>query len=290
MLTNSLKSRFCKDMNIPIRVYDEPYFSERIELLDPYYGTKDKLIIFKQALENYENESDYYKAYNKIKDEAIDYLKENLKGFLELDMNKYRVVNQKFTSNDVYKENNIGKTFISIDIVKANFTSIKHFDTDIFPEIDTYEEFIRQFTDEEHFINSKYIRQVIFGNNNPKRQVGYQKYLMDGILTHLLTKVNPESIASFSNDEIVIKISDGINMDMVIDLVNQCSNGLELKTEEFILDKAYGGYKKVYKDGLVSFKDLNSVDIIYAIREHQEEEVEENDKVFIYENKLAKFL
>lgn len=291
-MSENLKKRFCKDMNIPIQIYSEPYFSERIELLDPYYNTKSKLKVFQQTLEKYSDENEYYKEYNNVKEKAISYLKENLVNFQAVDINNYKLVNQSFSSNNIYKETNIDKKFISIDMVEANFSCIKHFDKNIFPEINNYKDFIRKFTDEEHFINSKYIRQVIFGNQNPKRQVRYQKYLMDNLLTKLLSEANKENIVSFSNDEIIIEINDGVEKDILFNVINEYSRveNIRFTIEEFILKKAYTGYKKVYRDGSVSFKGLNSMDIIYAIREHNNEPIKENDKVFVYENKLAKFI
>ena len=31
------KERFCKDCNLPISLYQEPYFQERLALYDPLY-------------------------------------------------------------------------------------------------------------------------------------------------------------------------------------------------------------------------------------------------------------
>ena len=121
---------------------------------------------------------------------------------------------------------------------------------------------------------------------------------MDNLLKRLLPLVNKENIVSFSNDEIVIEINDEIdaNKKELFSTVQEHSEteNIRFTIEEFILKKAYTGYKKVYvghsKGCQVDFKGLNSIDIIYAIREYENKEVEENDKVFLYENKLAKFL
>ena len=34
MLDKALKARFCKDKKVNINLFDEPYFTERLELLD----------------------------------------------------------------------------------------------------------------------------------------------------------------------------------------------------------------------------------------------------------------
>lgn len=288
-----LRKRFCKDMGVPIQVYQDPYFSERIKLLNPYYNSISKLEDFEQTLKTYENEEDYFNEYSEIKDNAINYLKEKLIEFQSVDMNEhFPIINQSFTPSDIFKENNHNEHFISIDMTEANFSCLKHFDDDIFPGINNYREFISQFTDEEHFIKSKYIRQVIFGNQNPKRQTRYQKYIMDNLLTSLLTIVDKELIVSFANDEIVIKSEDKKLIKNIRNVVDdfQKKENIRIRFETFKLEKVNKGYKKLHDNGNVEFKSLSPMEIIFAIREHEGQDIQENDKVFIYENQLAKLL
>lgn len=80
---------------------------------------------------------------------------------------------------------------------KANFTALRHYNKDIVGGKDTYEDFLGMFTDENYFKESKYIRQVIFGNVNPKRQITYEKFLMDKVLVKLLTVFEKSSVAFF---------------------------------------------------------------------------------------------
>ena len=65
------KQRFCKDCNIPLRIFQEPYFSDRIKLYDKFYGTNEKWNLFVSELEKYHCEQDYFEEYNHIKDTAI---------------------------------------------------------------------------------------------------------------------------------------------------------------------------------------------------------------------------
>jgi len=36
------RERFCKNLGIPIKLYHEPYFSDRLKLFDPFYNTLSK--------------------------------------------------------------------------------------------------------------------------------------------------------------------------------------------------------------------------------------------------------
>ena len=204
------KERFCKDCNIPIRLFQEPYFTDRLTLFDKFYGTLEKWNLFVEELQKYNCEQDYFEEYNRVKDAAILSIKESetYQRFNADDMNKYRVTHENLPNKDIFKPTNDGKAFISIDMRKANFSSLHHYSADMFG-VNTWEEFIGKFTDNQHIINSKYIRQVILGNCNPKRHITYEKYLMDILLTDLLEKhISIERVVFFSNDEIVIDVSD----------------------------------------------------------------------------------
>ena len=50
-MTPRLKHRFCKDANLPINIYEEPFFTKRLELFDPFFGTLEKWDVFQKDLE-----------------------------------------------------------------------------------------------------------------------------------------------------------------------------------------------------------------------------------------------
>lgn len=296
------KERFCKDCNIPIRLFQEPYFTDRLTLFDKFYGTLEKWKLFVEELEYYKCEQDYFEEYNRVKDEAINCIKnsEAYQRFNSDDMNKYRVTHENLPNKDIFKPTNDGRTFISIDMKKANFSSLHHYSADVFG-VNTWEEFIGKFTDNKHIINSKYIRQVILGNCNPKRHITYEKYLMDILLTDLLEKYIPiERVVFFSNDEIVIDVSDmnksrqtllAFNIEQYLKNVSP-----KFKIELFTLYKIYGtdGYCKeiVNNDGEkdIEFKCLDNYMIPFVIRHFLGEEVTDSDKAFYHEGLLAQFI
>ena len=174
-VSNRAKERFCKDCNIPIRLFQEPYFSDRIKLFDKFYGTVEKWNRFVAELQKYNCEQDYFEEYNRVKDAAINSIKESesYQRFNSEDMNKFAITHKDLPTKDIFKPTNNEKIFISIDMRKANFSSLHSYDKGIFCNADTWEQFISRFTDNEHIVNSKYIRQVILGNCNPKRHISY---------------------------------------------------------------------------------------------------------------------
>ena len=258
-VSNRAKERFCKDCNIPIRLFQEPYFSDRIKLFDKFYGTVEKWNRYVNELQKYNSEQDYFEEYNHVKDYAITSVKESetYQLFNVEDMNKYAVIHKNLPNKDIFKPTNDGRVFISIDMKKANFSSLHGYNKDIFGGVDTWEDFISQFTDNKHIINSKYIRQVILGNCNPKRHITYEKYLMDQTLSLLYDIVGEERIVFFSNDEIVYDMTTASNL-YTLNLVRSCieerlntKSNIPFRVELFSLHKINGTdgyYKEIYRD------------------------------------------
>ncbi len=297
------KERFCKDCNIPIKIFQEPYFTDRLTLYDKFYGTLGKWNVFLSELGKYHCEQDYFEEYNRVKDAAILDIKstEAYQKFNEEDMNKYAVSHKNLPNKDIFKLSNDGKCFISIDMRKANFSSLCHYNADIFGEANFWEEFIGRYTDNQHIINSKYIRQVILGNCNPKRHITYEKYLMDGALTYLTEVfISMNRIVFFSNDEIVLDVSD-MDKNKQERIVFAISNGMKdmpvpLKTELFVLHKI-GGTDGYYKEIMgenenieIEFKCLDNFALPFVLRKFLGEDVTESDRVFYHEGLLAKFI
>lgn len=302
-VSEKLKERFCKDCNIPLRLYKEPYFTERLQLYDSYYNTLDKWNIFVRELEKYKCEQDYLEEYNRVKNVAINDIKisDGYKRFNEEDMNKYTVKYKDLPSKDIYKPSNVGKLFISIDMRKANFSALKFYNRSIFDNANTWEEFIKRYTENKHIVNSKYIRQVILGNCNPKRQVTYEKYLMGLVLEVLIDELgySASDIAFFSNDEIVIdmgKYEDSIRKRELIEWQIKGYFNIPFRIELFYLRKITGTngyYKEIVKNIIereYEFKCLNNYVLPFVLRKFNGEEITENDKVFYHEGLLSKFI
>ena len=302
-ISTKLKERFCKDCNIPINLFKEPYFTDRLKLYDEFYGTLEKWDIFVKELEKYKCEQDYFEEYNNVKDAAIYSIKntEAYEKFCNEDMNQYRVKYNNLPCKDIYHPDNDGKMFISIDMKKANFSSLQYYDGSMFAGASTWENFIELFTDNKHIINSKYIRQVILGNCNPKRHITYEKYLMDKILDYVLIYTSIDRVVFFSNDEIVVDASDLIGTDQLL-LVHRLTNcinkiiNIPVKVELFTLHKINGTsgyYKEIIKangETDIKFKCLDSLYLPFVIRYFLGEEITDSDKVFYHNGLLAQFI
>lgn len=300
-MTEKLKERFCKDLNLSIKIFEEPFFSERLELYDKQYHCKNKYENFVKLVESCGGEQGYFELYNKVKDSAITYLNNNpyMQFFArEEDFSKFQIKNKGFSKHDIYHADNNGKYFVSFDMIKGNFTALHHYDKRIVNNADTYEEFLGSFTNHSHLLYSKYIRQVIFGNVNPKRQVTYEQYLMDKVMDKLLKRFDNNKIVFFSTDEIVMKLDDAeiYSVDKIAkEIVKECKlENINIRSEVFKLHKIEGidGYIKEFleKEKGIDIKGVNSINMPFVLRALNGEEITENDTVFLYEGQLAKLL
>lgn len=315
-MTPRLKYRFCKDANLPINIYEEPFFTKRLELFDPFFGTLEKWDVFQKDLEEagFENEEAYFEEYNRIKEAAITSIKESktYQQFISCDFNNLGIVTPQLPyPTNLYKPENAGRCFFSIDMKKANFTCLKEYEKrfceeqgNIFNGADTWEGFISQFTGMKHIIQSKYIRQVIMGALNPKRQATFEKYLMYTYFEELkdLIEYYEFEVASFTNDEIVLAgryvyLAAFSGKDDFIDFTLRHKN--ELRYEEFRLDQELNGIgwnkmiyhpipnTKLYFD---KYKCVDAINYPFILRHALREPAQWEDKVFYHEGRLAMLL
>lgn len=301
--TEKLKERFKRDCKLQLKLFKEPYFTERIELYDPYFQTKSLWALFTHELEKCKSEEEYFMEYNRTKDDAINFIKstEGYQRFCQEDFNKFAIKNKGFNAKDIYHQANIGREFISVDMKKANFNALKNYDSGIFNDAYTWEEFVGMFTENNFIRNSKYIREVILGNCNCKGHITYEKYLMDMVLSYVLQYINKELIVFFSNDEFIVDITDltserkNIIEDVLSAIINDAN--VPLRLERYKLqgvidpsDMRIYGYIRRMNNGEVDFKCINNLIMPFVLRELNGEDPQLSDLVFEHEGMLAQFM
>lgn len=298
-----LRQRFCKDCDIPVNAFDEPYFSDRLRLFDFLYDSVSKWELFTKEFKKYDSSEDYLNDYSRIKDEAIETVRstEGFQLFSAYGVNDFSIKSKGLPSGRIYKPENNGRIYLSIDMKKANFSALHEYRDDIFGGAHTWEEFISRFTDNKHIINSKYIRQVIMGNLNPKRQTAYEKVLMDKLLTDILHAkvISKKHVAAFLADEIIFDVTDLENRHEVIaDIYKISSQVPYMKTEVFSLHKIYGygvdGYIKnnfsMSNAGCsIKVKCVDKDMMAFVARYLLKEPVTDSDRMFYYNGLPARF-
>lgn len=253
-----LQKRFVSDYKLPIPLINEEYFQYYLKLYESDYGALTK---YNGLLENirvhYDNSPvRFLEEYYDIRENIIQTVLSNpafLK-FNNMDMNAYAVKDRpNVSSNNIYNQNNAGKFFISVDIKKANFQTLKNIDKNIVLGADTYEDFIGKFTDSDYIKASKYTREVIFGKLNPKRHITAEKYFITKIYQDIIRQYSglKDKTVSLATDEMVFLEDSNFyqNTEKAIAFKENVmriakENGFDVHVEFFFLQ----GYNLVFKE------------------------------------------
>ena len=76
-----LYKRFCKDNNLSINLFEDPYFHSRLNLYNDFYQTHEKWEQMWDMLKDFNTVQDYFEYYDKVKDTIINKIKTFKKNF-----------------------------------------------------------------------------------------------------------------------------------------------------------------------------------------------------------------
>jgi hypothetical protein len=306
-ITNKLKKRFVKDFSLPIQIYSEPYFSYFIKTYNKVYKTVEKYDYFIHLVKKLGGEKRFFDWYDKKRDEIINSIKENdaYKKFIAMDLKKYYPINGKSWNkkNNIYRPENNGKIFVSIDLIKANFHSLRFVDPKIVLGNDYYRDLINNFTYEPYIHNSKYIRQVIFGNLNPNRQQHVQKYIIESIIDLIKENFEKNNKTFFSpscttSDEIIVSLPDLIFGKAFYNYMFQISDFACFKKFRFFnlsifklvqIENTDCYVKEFIDSEKVEFKKCSKVFFAQHYKKYFKQPIEDYDLHFYYECQICKF-
>ena len=308
-MTNSLKKRFVKDNGLNINVFEEPYFTQRLnqfQKLPKYFNIKLEYELFKEMIDKDFNndENHFFNRIGSLQKKVIEDIK-TAPGYEEYNSVKIKSENHflhDIKNQDIYIQPNIDKCFVSIDLVKANFQVLKKAFLKEDYGVESYKDLIQRSCKKEYserfvryILGSKYFRQVIFGNTNPKRQQALQKKVMNDIVGYLLNNdFNKEEFISKTADEVLLE-GDSVYTDW-----DQLSHditkfiGYDIRVEIFRLEqigtKSHYLKRDLFTDEIIDIKGVEGFIYPQVLRRLFNEKITEDDKVFLAEKRLAKFL
>lgn len=259
-----------------IDIINEKYNGNINEFLDDFYNVRDIIVEIPKN-----NEA--YKKFNNM----------DISVFIQQEVHNQYDKRYQPESKGYYNEENIGRSLVSIDLRKANFQALRYVDKDIVNGASTYEEFVSMYTDNPYIINSKYFRQVVFGNKNwnPGRHITVEKSMMYKVLDFLYNMFpNGETkLVCLNSDEIVLENSPAFNVVEFHDLILN-KLGIDVHCEEFVLE-GYNFYSNNDNHHRFTFYSKNGKLMCvpgpyYALTHslYNDEEPSENDYHFSYEH------
>jgi hypothetical protein len=173
---------------------------------------------------------DVYTMIDKIRNDIR--ITDEYKNFTSMNIDGKNTNKQR--NFDIYKEANIGKTYISIDIRQANFNVFKGMGI-IDSSNEIWEDFISQYTEDDFLVSSKHLRQVVFGELNPKRQRIMQRKIIDDIVSILEPRF---VVTTVLDDEVILDVDHQEYLtcrNMLVESGYNLNN--ELKTSYFKIGK-----------------------------------------------------
>lgn len=266
--------KFFKDKKLPFPVAREEYLS--------YYSTIEGYEAIEQEFNEYIEhieEKGYQETLNErdlVEEKMLTELLENeaYKQFLMMKIEKKNCN----VGRDLYKEQNVGKRLLSIDIKNANFFILYKLGI---VETPNYSEWISKFTNNSDIVNSKYLRLIILGKLNNKRLEALMKNLMVTSVEDAETFISSDSLLTFNKDEVVYDVSS-FTEDEVGQLIHSLSEIFEnCSFEQFTLKKTAFGYVKEFSSGEYSFHTVPKDRWLENYKLYKGLKLEYEDKLFL---------
>ena len=228
------------DLNVPeLEHFD--YYIIQLQKTPKFSNIYDLIRMFEEADIHIDDFYEYKLSKSK---EIIDFIKTtNAYTDLCYDNNLSDLPTNKSFS---YEE---GIKYFSIDLRSANWVSLKKYDQqNQFGE--TYSDFLKRFGLPEVFIHSKYLRQFIFGNVNPRKQQKVQRNIIQEVVKQLS---NDFTIECVKNDEVIFSFKNFSEIEGVVSTLDSSKYKSKIFTvervEDFRIDTHYDlGGNPTYKE------------------------------------------
>lgn len=346
-----LKGRFNDDQKLQVSVLEEPYWSYLLGLygktdlwesllrgidqeydgsaekfLEDFYGVRERMI---QDIK----ESPQWPVFNQPQGRKV-YLEEFAHEHFDLAGPFYNVDRGGIKKGDIYNEQSCGKMFLELDLSKANLQALSYFwpgfltgrgITTGYGAEELWDEWTGKYLTGKpdtlawYIRESKYLRQVVFGNLNADRQVKLERYLVWNAGLKVTQWLDKEGIgweyAQLGSDELMLRVERAPDMERLVAEViaplqtqplipsDPFSSGISVKAGLFTLygyefrtpaDHAVRVYKKRYLgEDRIEWKKIEKTyrPQIWEILHGIPSDPEEKDLVFTYQKEgNAKFL
>jgi len=185
------------DLNVPVLEHLD-YYIDQMSKTQKYKDIREFAALYKEC----ESEIDDAYEFRKNKSEEIIEFIKGTNAYNELCYDK-NLIDFPTNKSLEYVE---GVKYLSIDLRSANWISLKKYDPEHINELgSTYSEFLYKFNLPKVFIHSKYLRQFIFGNVNPKRLIKVQRNIIQDVVRQYQDILQIEGV---KNDEVIFTFKD----------------------------------------------------------------------------------
>ena len=235
------------DLNVPVIEHFD-YYVNQLSKTQKYKGIRQFISLYEDCEELI---GDAYEFRKNKSDEIIEFIK-GTNAYNELCYDK-NIIDFPTNKSIEYEE---GVKYFSVDLRSANWVALKKYDPEHINELGSdYSEFLSKFNLPEVFIHSKYLRQFIFGNVNPKKIIKVQRNLIQEIVRKYQDVLQVEGVR---NDEVIFSFKDFKDIKEIYNEIDQSKYKSKIFTvnrvEDFRIDNSYNIY------GELLHKELMGVD------------------------------
>lgn len=267
------------DLNVPnIEHFD--YYIDQLSKIQKFKNIKELISLYEKA--ELELGVDLYEYRFKKSQEVIDFIK-NSNAYSEMMLDN-QLIDYPTSRSANYVE---GVNYLSIDMKSANWVSLKRYDPDHINELgSTYSDLLYSFGMPEIFIHSKYLRQFIFGNINPKRISKVQRNMIQEVVRKYQDSLQVDVVRA---DEVIFTFKDFKEIGEICNKLDKNKFNIKIfninRVEDFRIDTVYD------IDGNSLYKDIFGVDgtqLFIKIKEYlTHENIDIKDLYFRNNGKLA---
>ena len=235
------------DLNVPV-IEHLDYYINQMSKTQKYKDIRHFLSLYEES----EVEIDDAYEFRKNKSQEIIEFIKGTNSYNELCYDKNLIDYPTAKSIEYLEE----IKYFSIDLRSANWVALKHYDPNHINELgNDYIDFLSKFNLPKVFLHSKYLRQFIFGNVNPKRLIKVQRYLIQEMVRKYQDKLQVEGVR---NDEVIFSFNDFKEIESIYGEIDHDKYKTKIFTiervEDFRIDTSYNVF------GEILHKEMMGVD------------------------------
>ena len=235
------------DLNVPV-IEHLDYYINQMSKTQKYKDIRHFLSLYEES----EVEIDDAYEFRKNKSQEIIEFIKGTNAYNELCYDKNLIDYPTAKSIEYLEE----IKYFSIDLRSANWVALKHYDPSHINELgNDYIDFLSKFNLPKVFLHSKYLRQFIFGNVNPKRLIKVQRHLIQEMVRKYQDKLQVEGVR---NDEVIFSFNDFKEIESIYGEIDHDKYKTKIFTiervEDFRIDTSYNVF------GEILHKEMMGVD------------------------------
>ena len=283
-LTSEAIRFFSLYARVPLPNCDPQFLDYYLKGLDTYFDCLKFFSLFNRALAQMHFHELKSEA-TRVREEVIAYIKANEEYSKFVGM-KIEIPTGIMTKSKLYHQQHKNQWFVSIDVKSANYRVLRKF----CPKLaDTeWKEFISKFTKTEFLIESKYFKEVIFG------ELGHGKIMKLPLLFVDEVRKMVESDSNLidtmekvfcSEDEIVYKVDENFDVMSLEKSVESLLPG-HFRVEKYKLSQIgqLSYFVREFTFGKKDFKNIPKKFIMQCLKYYEHQQITEIDRKFADED------